>query len=156
DGVRTFFRAYHRNPDHPVIQDFVATLRPYAPDARAYDRFTEDWFFGLAVPEYRVATAEKQPEGEDCADCPWRVEVEILNAGSGSVPVEVAATRGRRFDRDGNPSADFRDCRTSLTPEAGRSATATLRCTFEPERLVVDPDVHVLQLQRRAASVRLR
>ena len=30
-----------------------------------------------------------------------------------------------------------------------------IRCPFEPERIVVDPDVNVLQLQRRAAVARL-
>ena len=31
-GVQQFFRTYHGNPDHPVIEDFVAVMRPYAPD----------------------------------------------------------------------------------------------------------------------------
>ena len=38
---------------------------------------------------------------------------------------------------------------------AGESKLVRIRCPFEPQRVVVDPDVHVLQLQRRAASAKL-
>ena len=32
DGARHFIAFYHRSPDHPVLQDFAAFMRPYAPD----------------------------------------------------------------------------------------------------------------------------
>ncbi len=156
DGVRDYFRTYHHSEDHPVIQDFVAALRPYAPDLAAYEGFTEPWFFGTDVPEYRVASASKRPVEPECDECEWDVEVEVRNAGTGTMPVEVAATLGRRFGRDGTVSPEYKDCRGTLTLGAGESGELQLRCGFEPERIVVDPDVMVLQLQRQAASVRLR
>ena len=72
------------------------------------------------------------------------------------MPVDVAALRGRRFDRNGEPSADYRECRGDLVVGAGETRTVELDCDFEPERLVVDPDVMVLQLQRSAATIRFR
>ena len=38
-----------------------------------------------------------------------------------------------------------------MTPAAGGSQAFTIRCDFEPKQLVVDPDVKVLQLGRKAA-----
>jgi hypothetical protein len=38
---------------------------------------------------------------------------------------------------------------------AGEARVFHIRCSFEPQRIVVDPDVNVLQLQRRAAAARL-
>jgi hypothetical protein len=32
---------YHHNVDHPVLQDFVATMREHASDTAAYDAFTQ-------------------------------------------------------------------------------------------------------------------
>ena len=30
EGIRAFFKTYHGNPDHPVLQDFLAAMRPFA------------------------------------------------------------------------------------------------------------------------------
>jgi hypothetical protein len=38
---------------------------------------------------------------------------------------------------------------------AGESTSVTLRCDFEPQRLVVDPDALVLQLRRDRALLDL-
>lgn len=155
-GVQDFFRLYHLNPDHPVLQDFLAVIRPYAPDTAAYDRFTQQWFYEIAMPEYRFTRAEKRPLADACADCPHAVEITLENIGTATMPIEIAATRGRRFEPDGGVSPDYRDCRGELDLAPGESGSLTLSCAFEPERIVVDPDVHVLQLQRQAGTVRLR
>ena len=52
-------RVWGPSPDHPVLQDFIATLRPYAPDAAAYDAFVHQWFHEVVVPEYRLEGAEE-------------------------------------------------------------------------------------------------
>jgi hypothetical protein len=33
-GYQAFLRKYHHTPDHPVLQDFVATMRDFAADRR--------------------------------------------------------------------------------------------------------------------------
>jgi hypothetical protein len=42
-----------------------------------------------------------------------------------------------------------------VTLGAGGSADVTIRCGFEPEQVVIDPDVQVLMLRRKAAVERL-
>src|SRR3954467_3945841 len=59
-GVQQFFRIYHGNPDHPVIEDFVAVLRPYAPDPAAFDDLVRQMFFQTVTPEYQLEEARKQ------------------------------------------------------------------------------------------------
>ena len=148
-GVKDYFRTYHNNPDHPAIQDFVAVMRPYAPDKAAFDDFVRQWFYDIVMPEYQLSDAKKEKRGGE-----WEVVVQVKNVGTGRMPVDVAATAGERFaqgSEDGKPSPDYRDARVTLVLGAGESKEARIRCPFEPEMVVVDPDVEVLQLQRPAA-----
>ena len=150
-GTRNFIATWHGGPDYPVIQDFVAAMRPYASDPAAYDDFCRQWFFERVIPEYRIEEASRQ----QAAGGGWQVAVRVRNAGTGRMPVEVAATRGRRFDGKGGISPDYRDARATVVLGAGEERVVEIRCPFEPERVVVDPDAKVLQLQRNAAAARL-
>jgi hypothetical protein len=62
--------------------------------------------------------------------------------------------QGERFTGDGRPAAGYRDARAILVLGPGEEKEVRIACPFEPHRLVVDPDAKVLQLQRRAATVR--
>ena len=53
------------------------------------------------------------------------------------------------------PNPDYRDARATVTLGAGESKTVTIRCGFDPEKIVVDPDVRILQLQRKQAVATL-
>jgi ABC-2 type transport system permease protein len=150
-GVQQFFRTYHNNPDHPVIEDFVAVMRPYAPDKAGFDDLVGQMFFQTVAPEYQIEETRKQPLGGGA----WEATLKLTNAGTGRFPVTVAATRGERYDETGKASPDYRDARATVVLGAGQSQVIRIRCPFEPGRIVVDPDVEVLQLQRRAASARL-
>jgi len=150
-GVQQFFRTYHNNPDHPVIEDFMAVMRPFAPDPAAFDDLVGQMFFQRVAPEYQLDEARKQPLGGEA----WEATVKVTNAGTGRFPVEVAATRGERYDEKGKTSPEYREARTTVVLGAGESKVLRIRCPFEPGRIVVDPDVNVLQLQRRAAVARL-
>lgn len=46
---------------------------------------------------------------------------------------------------------DYRDARTHVVLGAGESAEFVIRADFEPERVLIDPDVLVLQLNRDMA-----
>ena len=84
EGIQAFFKTYHGNPDHPVLQDFVEAMRPFAPDPAAYDAFTRQWFFEVVLPEYRLheprksrdrARAGRRPSGSRMSGpgrCPSR------------------------------------------------------------------------------------
>ena len=62
--------------------------------------------------------------------------------------------RGRRFDDDGMPSPDYRESRVMITIGPDEQADLTIPCAFEPDRVIVDPDALVLQLDRESALVR--
>jgi hypothetical protein len=72
------------------------------------------------------------------------------------MPVTVAAARGERFTDAGKPTPDYRDARTPpVVLGAGEEREVRIACPFEPERVLVDPDVRVLQLRRKAAVAEL-
>ncbi len=146
-GLRSFITKYHRGPDHPVIEDFVAHMRPYAPDHAAYDEFVKQWFFEVKMPEYHYMEKPKKRAVQNG----WDVQARIKNVGNATMPVEVAAIKGNRF-KDGDK---FRKSSLTITIAAGETKDVMIHCDFEPERIVVDPDLQVFQLQRNAASVRL-
>ncbi|MBW8877427.1 MAG: hypothetical protein JF614_20880 [Acidobacteria bacterium] len=150
-GARNFITTWHKSQDHPVIEDFVAAMRPYAADPAAFDDFVRQWFFERVIPEYHLDELHKQPVGAG----QWEVTVKLENAGTGRMPVEVAATRGPRFADKGGIDPGYRDARTTVVLGAGETKEVHIRCAFEPERVVVDPDGYVMQLQRKAASAKL-
>ncbi|HET6462545.1 MAG TPA: hypothetical protein VFH33_01990, partial [Candidatus Krumholzibacteria bacterium] len=45
----------------------------------------------------------------------------------------------------------YKDARTTITLGAGESKPVTIQCDFDPDKIVVDPDVRVLQLKRKQA-----
>lgn len=151
-GLRKFMTDWGNGPDYPVLQDFTAAMRPFAADPAAYDGFVRQWFHQVVVPEYQLsgARAERGAGGQ-----PWKVSVRVKNAGSGRMPVELAAVRGERFTAKGRPAPAYRDARRTVTLGAGEERTVEIPCAFQPERVVVDPDVKVLQLRRKAAVAKL-
>jgi ABC-type transport system involved in multi-copper enzyme maturation permease subunit len=150
-GLRQFVTTWSDNPDHPVLQDFIATLRPFAPDAAVYDDFVRQWFLDVVVPEYRLTDGRKSRSATG-----WEVVVKLRNAGTGRMPVDVAATRGERFTENGKPGTGWRDARTTVVLGAGEEREVRIPCPFEPDTIVVDPDVQVLQLRRKAAAQSLK
>ena len=183
-GLRRFIREFEDGPDHPVLQDFIATMRESALDKAAYDEFVKQWFFEVVVPEYKLVDATKlrvvpaESNGSGAAEA-WEVRVQVKNAGTGRMPIEIAATRGTRYPEDepedgkgkkaasrgddgtvqaAEPSSsperaddEYRDERAVVTLGAGESQEVVIRCGFDPEAIVVDPDALVLQLQRKHA-----
>jgi ABC-type Na+ efflux pump permease subunit len=149
-GLHDFQSAYDDNPDHPVLQDLTAFLRPYAPDPVAYDAFIDEWFHQVVVPEYTLARSKKAG-----ASGSYDVTVDVTNKGKGTMPVTIAAAKGERFDAAGRPKSGYEDARSVVSLAAGETKTVTVHCPFDPERVVVDPDAVVLQLRRKAATAKL-
>ena len=149
-GLRDFQTAYGESPDHPVLQDLTAFLRPYAPDPVAYDAFVNQWFHEVVVPEYTLADAKKT--GTAGA---FEVAVKVTNKGKATMPITIAAAKGERFDDKGVAKADYKDARTDLTLAAGETKDVIVRCDFDPDRVLVDPDALVLQLRRKTATAKL-
>jgi len=156
-AYQNFFRTWSQSRDHPALQDFVAAMRPYAQDPAAYDAFVKEWFEDRVVPEYRVESARKAKDGSG-----YDVTATVRNIGTGSMPVEIAATSGDRWapSKAGITAAavqdsSYRDARETVVLGAGEAKTVTIHCAFAPQHLVVDPDVRVLQLRRKQATATL-
>ena len=148
DGIKEFFKEYCDNPDHPVLQDFLAVLRKHAKNPEAFDEFTQQWFFKVVVPEYQITDAKLTQDGKN-----WVVKAKVENLGTGRMAVEFAASAGERFEKEGNRavSKDYREARTTVTLGSEDNKQITITCDFKPEQIVADPDAKVLQLRRKAA-----
>lgn len=147
NGLQAFIREYRETDDFPVLQDFLATMRLFTKDAKAYDAFTRQWFFEKTLPEFELAQVHKRQENGR-----WIVSATLINKGTGVVQVDVAAEFGDRFDKAGKRSPGYRVQSTSITIGAGESKPVELTVDFDPQRVVVDPDVRVLQLFRGQAK----
>ena len=151
-GLRAFIVKYREDPDHPVIQDMLAVLRDFASDTAAFDEFAAQWFFDAVLPEYRLSDVTKTREGGG-----WVVRGTVENVGTGRMRVEVGAVTGERWSDEGGDGGRFvvaegyREARAEVVVGAGGSAGFVIRAAFEPERVVIDPDVLVLQFRRRDA-----
>ena len=151
-GLRAFIEEFNLIPDSPVIQDMLVVLRDFAPDTAAFDAFTAQWFYDVVVPEYRFSGVTKTQEGGE-----WVVRGTVENVGTGRMNVQVGATAGERWsdeDDDGSRTVvaeDYRDARTEVELGAGESAEFEIRMGFDPERVLIDPDAFVLQLNRETA-----
>ena len=152
-GLRAFIAKYRTDPDHPVLYDLLDVVRDFAPDTTAFDAFAAQWFHDVVMPEYELSDVTKTQEGDE-----WVVRGTVENVGTGRMKVAVGATAGYRWadeDESGSRSVvaeDYRDARTEVVVGAGESAEFVIRAGFEPARVVVDPDVMVLQLGRNAAD----
>jgi ABC-type transport system involved in multi-copper enzyme maturation permease subunit len=154
-GMKDFIAAYNANPDHPVLHDFVVHMRRYATDSVSYDDFVRQWFDTVVVPEYRVHNAKtvQAPGGG------WVTTAEVENVGTGRMPIEVAAVRGERFPSDTTKKAKkvepYAVETVALTLGSKEKQSVIIRSSFKPERVVVDPNVRVLQLRRQSAEAKL-
>ena len=176
-GFSALIEKYLDATDFPVLQDMLAVMRDFAPDTTAFDDFAEQWFHDVVLPEYEfsdvtveagggVAADEEAGAQEDVVGAAdqdagtggtWIVRGTLRNVGTGRMRVQVAATAGERWsdeDDDGSRtvvSDDYREARAEVVLGAGESARFEISTDFAPERVLVDPDVMVLQLNREFA-----
>jgi ABC-type transport system involved in multi-copper enzyme maturation permease subunit len=154
-GMKDFIAAYNGNPDHPVLYDFVAHMRKYAPDSLSYDDFVRQWFDTVVVPEYRVRDAKTVAASDGKG---WVTTATIENVGTGRMPIEVAAIVGERFPDSTaakKKSTAYQAAIERITLGTKEKQSVTIRTSYKPEKVVVDPNVRVLQLRRQSAEAKL-
>ncbi|HYM79878.1 MAG TPA: ABC transporter permease [Candidatus Limnocylindria bacterium] len=149
-GLQEFIATYRDGPDYPAVDDFLATMRPHTPDPAAFDAFVQQWFREVVVPEYKLSNVRRERDGAG-----WRVRATVRNDGTGKMALDVAAVRGERWEKDGSPAKSYRDARSQTVLGPKETREIEIRSDFEPERVVVDPDFTVLQLERKNTTVRL-
>ena len=120
--------------DFPLIEDMVESLRPYAPDAVAFDAFVGQWIYGTALPELELG--EAKVDGDAGA---YTTAVELRNIGTGTVDATVRVV--------GEDAREFKDAVVRL--DAGGGAPIELGSSFKPAKLVVDPEVRLLFAGRK-------
>jgi len=166
-GVRAFIERFLQGPDFPLLQDFVEAMRPHAPDAAAYDAFVKQWFFDVVVPEFKIESATTTaPTAQGGA---WRTVLSVRNAGTGTVPLEVAVTNGEdrwpetsvtRTPEERAAAArqrpEYLDARSQRTIGPGETVELTIESAFRPEKAIIDPDVRTLMLNRKGAETTVR
>jgi hypothetical protein len=112
-------------------------MREFAPDKDSFDDFVKQWFFQVVVPQYELADATKVhivggsdggPEDE------WEIRVKVKNAGTGSMPVEIAATRGERF-----PDEKTSDSKTAKEKAAESSSETASESVVQAADLSPNP-----------------
>lgn len=147
-GLRDYIATYRDSRDHPLIEEFLAVMRRHAPNRAAFDAFTAQWIFGTVMPQYQVSDAKVVRDGNG-----WLTTARVRNVGDGTARVTIAAARGERFAE--KPGTPYGDTRTTVTLAADEEKSIAIRGDARPERLVVDPDVELLMLERSKASVKL-
>ena len=150
-GLREYIETYRDARDHSAVEDYLAIMRRHAADTTAFDAFTNQWFQQVLVPEYKIDEASVAKSGEG-----WTVTATVRNVGTATMPVEIAGARGVRFPHEQKKAERYADARTRVTLGPHETKTVTIACAFEPERVVVDPDVTVLMLERQKAEVKLK
>ena len=136
------------NPDHPVLQDFLAVIRPFAADPRRSTPSPASGSTRWSFPSTGSARPRGKARGRAGRSLrSWRTR------GRSGMPVEVAATRGTRFKPTARPTPATVRSRMTLTAGAGESRPFRIDCGFEPEKPVVDPDVNVLQLHAQSGPI---
>jgi len=133
-GVHAFF-AQHRNARAlPTLADLLATLRAQASDQIAYDHFIAQWMYGTGLPEFQIRDARVLRDGAN-----WILELTIANVGDVDATITLAASASTG--------------RATRTMEIAARSSQHLHWTlgFQPTQWVVDPDVHVLQSNRKRA-----
>ncbi len=150
-ALKEYLATYRDSEDHPLIEEYLAVMRRHASDPVAFDEFTRQWFHGTVVPQFLVLDAKVRKVGEG-----WEVTANLKNVGTGRAPVTVAAATGKRFAEKKPAATPYADARTTVTLGAGETVPVRILCAFEPERLVIDPDIELLMLERQKAEVKLR
>jgi ABC-2 type transport system permease protein len=145
-GFQRFLATYRNNPNHPVLQDFFAVMRPYAPDKSGFDDLVQQLFFQVVLPEYHLDHVRRTPESIHGV-AGWKVTARLTNTGTGRFPITVGAW-GKTADD--TPSPDFSGT-TTATVGPSASSDIIIHCHIKPTTVAVDPNVNVLQQNREAA-----
>ena len=143
DGVET-----PEGLDFPLIEDMVESLREHAPDQARFDAFVSDWILGTKFPELELADPRVADGGSDGA---YAAEGTLRNIATGrgaaSSPVEVVVrVLGKKPEGEG-AKAPFEDVVVRLSGDEAREFRVAT--SFEPAKIVVDPEVRLLFAGRK-------
>jgi hypothetical protein len=98
----------------------------------------EQWFYRVTEPDFRVVSATVRPEGRE-----FVVEFTADNAGAGKISVTVEALRG-------SPTGGtaFDTAEVQLLVGQGAETKGLIRCSFRPQKLVLDRMYETIDVDR--------
>ncbi|MEM8487745.1 MAG: M1 family aminopeptidase [Bacteroidota bacterium] len=130
----------------PTLQDMLNHLRAQSLDAKAFDAFVAQWFGEVALPRFQLSKVTREQ-----VDGMWEVRGTIVNAGTGVVPTEVSVVQQmpdyerRKLTYEGEIAIE------TVVVHTDEGRTFTIRTAFEPEGVLIDPHLKVLQRDRYKA-----
>lgn len=161
-GLAEMIRKYPAgSQDAPLVEDLLEVLREHAPDKPAFDKFADTWIKGKALPNLFLDDVNVADGASADAR---KVTGKLRNDGTGTVEVEIAASIGRRFPpkkswlpappetKLGEP---YKDVRTKVTVEPGKSVDFTIETPFVPDQVTFDPDANLLLIGRDRSEKKL-
>jgi hypothetical protein len=141
-GLRALLALFADTRGAATPADLLRALRAHAPVPADFDAFVAQWIEGAILPEFEISNAAATPTPGG-----WHVRATIRNVGTGTVTVAIVA-EGVETAYNSGPVASRG---TSVRIEEGVARAIEWRVNFRPVRIVVDPDVRVLQLNRERA-----
>ncbi len=155
NGLKTFIANSASENILPTLHDMLNWLRPHSADTSAYDRFVDQWFYSVVLPEFKIfEPVVIPPKAGDHNE--WIVAATIKNVGTGHVRPLVAIEGVTRPNEGDSLERTRKRTAASITLGAGESKRIELRSTFAPIRIVVDPDINLLQTNRSEAQLDLQ
>lgn len=144
DGrLRSFALRYRDAINSPSLTGLLRSLSPAgAADSTDYAQQVALLFGNTGLPEFRIEDHQSEQ-----VESGWMVSALVKNAGSQRARVEVSVFAGVRWEED------YREVRQTVNLLPGQEARVSWTAPFEPEGILVDPDAHVLQVNRDRASV---
>jgi len=139
-GLRAFMTEHRAPGRFATPEGLLRTLRLQASHTIQFDAQVAQWFRSTRLPAFAI-------DGARCeqVDRAWSCTAILQNVGTGDAAVDVAAMRGDTVMAGGM---------VRVGVGAGKSASVHWTLPTRPERLVVDPDVMVLQARREQAVAR--
>ena len=139
-GLRAFIAAHRAPGRFATIEELLRTLRLQASDTTRFDAQIAQWFRSTRLPAFTIDDARCEH-----VDRMWSCTAMLRNIGTGDAMVDVAAMRGDTVIVGGT---------TRVSARAGGSSRLRWLLPQPPDRMVVDPDVMVLQARREQAVTR--
>ena len=149
-AIREYMAAFRDSRDAAALEDYLAIQRKHAADTTAFDAFAGQWFQRVVVPHYLIEDPKLERDGEG-----WKITAGVRNVGTGAMTFDVAGVAGERWPKKDKKAKAWQEARVPITLGPGERQAVTIICAFQPERLMLDPDVTVLMLERQKAEVRL-
>jgi len=140
-GLRAFIAEHRASGRFATPEALLRTLRRQSTDTTLFDAQVAQWFRSTRLPEFTLSDTRCAVAGGA-----WACDAMLHNRGTGAAIVEVAAMRSGAVMAKGTVRVSVR---------AGQTVPVRWMLQRPPDRLVVDPDVMVLQTRREQAVGRL-